>query len=367
MGISVNQKKFVDYVRNTGPSLLFPSDATELRITDLQKMDTQGLSNRMYVFSITYYLGTRLYQNPFLLRVYRGSDEDRWIREYKSLKTLKAHGIPVPKAYALEVDSKKIGVPFMIMEKVEGLSSSHFLNTEKNALAVVDSLARTLASVHKLDPSVLFKRNGLDNQIEYVQEKILKIEKLVKLEYSTNFSIFARTKYLDAIRKLKEVKIEKDKPTLVHGDYGPDHVLFGKNGPVIVDWEGISMGDPAYDVGWMYHVLLLEGRYLIDHRFVSTKEQNAFNIDLREHFVKRYENYFGKRPANLEFYKILAAIRLAVVLDLYLRPGLFSICRNLRSMGLSRTLTQIIFARGSIKSFHNYCLEFLDDESILNM
>jgi aminoglycoside phosphotransferase (APT) family kinase protein len=136
------------------------------------------------------------------------------------------------------------------------------------------------------------------------------------------------------------------------------------SGPIVIDWEGASLGDPAYDVGWAYHVILLEGQAMIDHRFVKLKKQQAFRIDLRERFLECYENSNGKVP-NLRFYKNLAAIRLLTVLDLYLRPSLYSSLRNIFEMGVRQTFSRIFYTTIEIKSFHDYCVQFLRNEGFL--
>ena len=41
---------------------------------------------------------------------------------------------------------------------------------------------------------------------------------------------------------------------LAHGDYHPGNVCVTKDSKMIVlDWDSIEIGDPAYDVGYAYH------------------------------------------------------------------------------------------------------------------
>jgi len=352
------------FVRKVGHDLLFPSTATDIHVDEPYKLQVQGLSTKMYGFSVGYTLDRQI-RNTFILRIYRDRTEEKMSREYRALKILKAHGIPVPTAFILEMDKRTIGEPFMIMEKIEGASASHFLRNEEHALTTVNMLAELLALVHRLDPTVLFHSNRLGNQSEFAQQRLSQIKKLINIEYITSLSPFRRRKYLDAAKNLEETKMKHFRQALVHGDFGPDHVLITQKGPVVVDWEGISSGDPAYDVGWTYHILMLEGRNVIDHRFVKFEEQKTANVDLREQFVKCYEKHTGRKLDNLEFYKDLVALGLAARYDLYLRLGPFSMFRNLLLIGAKQTFARTLFARSATKSFQNYCIRFLESRGIL--
>jgi aminoglycoside phosphotransferase (APT) family kinase protein len=250
-----------------------------------------------------------VFRRDFVLRTCRDNNEERMAREYRALKTLKVQGIPVPTAIALELDRNIIGAPFMIMEKINGASVSNFLGDKENALAIVDMLAKLLASLHKVDPKILFRtdlsRNMLGQTVEFSERVLSELRERINIGYITSFSPFVRRKYLGAVMKLEKAKIQGFPLALIHADFGPDHVLLSDSGPVITDWEGIRWGDPAYDVGWVYHAIKLEGQIMIDHRFVKASKQAPFDFDVGEEFVKCYKRYNGSIPANLEFYKNL--------------------------------------------------------------
>jgi aminoglycoside phosphotransferase (APT) family kinase protein len=48
---------------------------------------------------------------------------------------------------------------------------------------------------------------------------------------------------------------------LVHGDFSPKNILFGEDGPVIVDAECAWYGDPAFDLAFVLNHLLLKGAW----------------------------------------------------------------------------------------------------------
>jgi aminoglycoside phosphotransferase (APT) family kinase protein len=48
---------------------------------------------------------------------------------------------------------------------------------------------------------------------------------------------------------------------LVHGDFSPKNMLVGRRGPVILDAECATFGDPAFDVAFVSNHLLLKGAW----------------------------------------------------------------------------------------------------------
>jgi aminoglycoside phosphotransferase (APT) family kinase protein len=361
----IRAERIHSFAADNGRGLLFPYDAKDIQVGNLHSMTAQGLTNRMLVFSIRYSSRDRLFKKLFVLRIYRYHPEERMIREYNALKTLQALGIPVPAAFLLETDRRAIGEPFMIMEKVTGVAASHFLNTDENVLSTVDMLAKLLVSLHKVEPKLLFQTDVSQGAFEFRESVLSQVRANINIGYITSLSPFVRKRYLKAIMKLEQIKTRPSRQALVHLDFGPDHVLLTQNGPIVLDWEGIRIGDPAYDVGWVYHIIKLEGQTFIDHKFVKRSKQTSIDFDLGEEFVKCYEKYNGSKPGNLEFYKDLLALKLAATFDLFLRPGFYSLSRCLRFMP-KEMLSQTVFARNAIISFKRYCEFFLQDRNILS-
>ena len=52
--------------------------------------------------------------------------------------------------------------------------------------------------------------------------------------------------------------IQSKKITLIHGDVSPKNILVGPKGPIFLDAECATYGDPAFDVAFCLHHLLLK-------------------------------------------------------------------------------------------------------------
>ena len=51
------------------------------------------------------------------------------------------------------------------------------------------------------------------------------------------------------------------KQVLIHGDFSPKNILLGPDGPVIIDAECATFGDPAFDLAFVENHLLLKGAW----------------------------------------------------------------------------------------------------------
>ena len=54
--------------------------------------------------------------------------------------------------------------------------------------------------------------------------------------------------------------------TLVHGDYSPKNILIHQNNLILLDYEVIHFGDPAFDLGFSMTHLLSKAHHLPDYR-----------------------------------------------------------------------------------------------------
>ena len=95
---------------------------------------------------------------------------------------------------------------------------------------------------------------------------------------------------------LDEHKPPSDHYVLLHEDYRPNNVLV-QNGEIVavVDWEGVSIGDPAFDVAEVPLFLKLIN---------VPSEQIGDLVDM---FLKHYQNTTERELRNLDYYQMLKA------------------------------------------------------------
>jgi aminoglycoside phosphotransferase (APT) family kinase protein len=70
--------------------------------------------------------------------------------------------------------------------------------------------------------------------------------------------------------------LDRAEVTLVHGDVSPKNILVREGGPVILDAECATMGDPAFDVAFCLNHLILKSVHLPESRVALRQAVLAF-------------------------------------------------------------------------------------------
>ena len=161
-----------------------------------------------------------------ILKLYRSKAAAGWAEQEAAItRAVGQAGLPAPAVEAvIEVD----GRPGIIFERVEGPTMLRAAPTRPWMLV---RWARLLARLH----AVMHDRSipQLPSQRQQLQQQI---------RFAGQLSAELRQAALDALARLP------DGTALCHGDFHPDNVLMSPGGPVIVDWDGATSGNPAADV-----------------------------------------------------------------------------------------------------------------------
>ena len=216
--------------------------------------------------------------------------------EEKVIRLVRMAGVPAPKVLLIEqAPSESENLTFCIEEKIEG----------EPLLSLMDSMDKsTLKSIASEAGEVLSKINGIsvDNfgpldgsrffktwgdyifNIEKRRGGITAAGKLVGLRTSLINKAF------ELLRKNEEMFQIKD-AHLLHGDFGPKHLLIMDNHITgILDFEGAKGGDPVRDLAWLN--FFYSDSFSIDWLKVGYENKDIFNKDF-DLKMKLYRLHLG--------------------------------------------------------------------------
>jgi aminoglycoside phosphotransferase (APT) family kinase protein len=229
-------------------------------------------------------------------------------REFRVMRALADTPVPVPRVDALCEDDAVIGSAFYVMEYLDGRifwdQRLPEIASAAERTAMFQSMNAVIADLHRVDYAVVglgdFGRPG-----NYMGRQIAR--------WSRQY----RASEMDRlIEWLPEHLPPEGMPTIVHGDYRMDNLIFHKSEPRVIgvlDWELSTIGDPIAD--FAYHVLtwrvtpeLFRGLAGVDFR--------AFGIPDEAAYVAAYCRRTGRSEiAGWEFYLVYSLFRIAAILQ----------------------------------------------------
>jgi aminoglycoside phosphotransferase (APT) family kinase protein len=238
-------------------------------------------------------------------------------REHRILTALDGTGLPHPRPVAFCDDVDVTGVPFLVMEWVDGFPGHpplpgpfrHEPSARREmALALVDSLVTVADTDWRAVGLVGFGRpeGFLERQVDRWLDQLARYRRR-------------------AIPLIDDVAawLTANRPTagrvgLIHGDYGPGNVLFAPDRPgriaAVVDWEQSTIGDPRLDVGWLLALWSQCGDEPLGDA-EPTRLSHLTGVPSRQELRERYEERSGRRLEHLAYFEVLALFKLACVLE----------------------------------------------------
>ena len=308
-----DSKRLEDYLRlrsRYGEFSILPQGAGNVKVSNIKKL-SGGITNRTYFFLLTFTSKGFDQRFNLVLKAYNENDglwfrinhpdEDvrPYVREFQTLKSLGRVGFPVPQVYLCECDSFFLGYPFVIMRKEEVVEES---------INKLDNFAATLAGLHNLKADELAIKS-----LGYPEDDLA-----FAREYSICLKHFLNeTRHYRSLKKdfeyamdWLESNIENNKCPqycLIHGEYHPGHTLTTNvNRLEVIDWEGVKIGDPAFDVGYAYHMVKL----MQDVKNPNSGKRAA------EHFVSEYsKNFHGNVRPRLKFYQMVGILGVTIAVS----------------------------------------------------
>lgn len=232
------------------------------------------------------------------------------LREARIQRLLGAHGVPVPRIVAVCDDPGVLGVPFYLMEHVEGAVITDALpvalagSRADIAFAAVDALA----DLHAIDVSGA-EFAALGRAEGYLARQISRFRGLWDaVSTRSTPAIPALADWLEAHRPAESAA------SVVHGDYRIGNLMFRPGTPVgiaaIFDWEMATLGDPLADLGYFIATYAEAGAVSTPLELTPITRDPGFPE--RAALIERYVARTGRDLSRLDWYRALALFKAAV-------------------------------------------------------
>lgn len=215
------------------------------------------VSTRIIAGEVNEVYGVGTNNGDFIVRISHG-ESDRFSSEKWAIDKAREKGVPAPQVLLIEeVEDKKKKVRVSVETKLPGIALGASNLPENETKAVVLEAGEILAKIHSVAPKKFgrISDEGV-GELESWESFMLRPTQpphLQNLLDSAQKAGIAKEQIDQALKILTENKdVYKDvTPHLLHGDYGPKHILV-EGGKIsgILDFENATSGDPTYDFAW---------------------------------------------------------------------------------------------------------------------
>jgi aminoglycoside phosphotransferase (APT) family kinase protein len=294
-------------------------------VSDLIVPESNGMSSETVLFDLAVpgtdeprQLVARIAPDPAADPVFMVYDMER---QFKTMEMVAAHtGVPVPKVLWLETGSEAIGVPFFVMERVQGIvppdvlpytfGDNWFFDADlEDQQRLERQSVEVLAALHELTaagPAAFLAgpADGESHLRHHVREQ--------RAYYDWVAEDGFRSPLIErGFEWLEDNWPENpDDPIFSWGDARVGNMMFDDFTPVaVLDWEMASVGPREIDLGWMIYI----------HRFFQDLVEDL-GLPGMPHILRRetvagiYEAASGYRAKDLDFYTAYAALRHGIVM-----------------------------------------------------
>jgi aminoglycoside phosphotransferase (APT) family kinase protein len=228
------------------------------------------------------------------------------VAQWEAQHAAAAVGVPVADP-VLETDPAWVGVPFILMPRVEGHIVGALAHRDRWLTAldppargrVYDNMLETLAAIHRADPGAAPSVPHRDNvaELDFWEEY---------LSWSCHgHPVPALVRALAWCREHQPV--DEPAPALLWGDVRFENMVLDDDGRVtaVLDWDMTSVGAPEHDLAWFTSLDLTM------HAMFGTR---ADGFPDREETVARFEELSAGPVRHLEWYETLAMVRSTAIM-----------------------------------------------------
>lgn len=234
------------------------------------------------------------------------------VREAKIQIALGAQGVDVPRILQVCEDESVLGVPFYIMDFVDGIVVTDelpaILNERSDRQRFSEILVDQLASLHSVDVTVPDVA-ALGRPDGYLKRQVALFSSLWDQNTTRSLPEVGRIG-----QWLEDNRPESQRHSVVHGDYRAGNAMIKPDRPIevaaILDWEMSTLGDPLADLGY-FTATYADPNYpqtLMD--LTPVTRQDGF-LD-RAQMMQRYQEHTGLDLSGLPWYQTLALWKAAI-------------------------------------------------------
>ena len=233
------------------------------------------------------------------------------VREARLQLALAPHGIRLPRIRAVCEDEAVLGVPFYVMDFIDGHVVQDALPPglesesarHRLGLDLVDALVEIHAADVDAEELAAFARPG-----SYLERQVRRFSQLWEIN---------RTRPLPVVEKVAErlgAEVPEQLPsTVVHGDYRLGNTIVGVDDPArivaVLDWEMGAIGDPRADLGYLLATYAEAGA---GSPLGTSPVTASRGFPSRAELAERYAERSGRRIEALGWFRALALWKAAV-------------------------------------------------------
>ncbi|MEU3609349.1 phosphotransferase family protein [Streptomyces sp. NPDC035033] len=234
------------------------------------------------------------------------------VREARIQKVLHGHGIPVPEIIAVCEDESVLGVPFYLMERLDGTVitdtiPAHLSSVEQRR-ATSEAVVDALVSLHSIDVAE-GELASLGSPDGYLGRQVERFRGL--WEVNTTRSLPAVEWIADWLARNLPAS---QAASVVHGDYRMGNLMFAPQAPArilaILDWEMATLGDPLADLGYVTATYSESGTLATPLELTPVTLAPGYLT--RRQLAERYQSRMGLDLTPLPWYQTLALWKAAI-------------------------------------------------------
>lgn len=235
-------------------------------------------------------------------------------REHRVLSGLAGTDVPAPRPIALCDDPAVNDAPFYVMTWCPGIVVHEqlpdgFAPTPDDRRRIGEALIDVLVRLHAVDVRAV-GLEALGRPDGYLARQVRRWTE----QWAGNKTDELPT--IDVLlRRLAGALPASPPPTIVHGDYRLGNMALDPADPgrvvAVFDWEMATLGDPLADLGYTLIYWAEAGDPPAHGLMPAVTAADGFPT--RDALVERYARASGRDVAAIDFYRVLALTKLAVI------------------------------------------------------